>query len=148
MNLVTASASELQALLSSGGLRSVELVKQYLGQIEKHNRKAGSAELGAMMFTTRKGKLFKIAVRLDEERSSRRLSESLHGLPFVLKNQWQVHPDYGMPATAGMSAFLETKNSDSAVLVKNVPFNSGIKSIYTNNFQLEEAELIILGKQT
>ena len=122
INLVTASASELQALLSSGGLTSVELVKQCLRQIEKHDRKDGSVELRAMMFTTRREKLFEIAVRLDEERASGKLRGPLHGLPVVLKDQWQVHPDYGMPTTAGMSALLEAKNSDSSVLVKKVCF--------------------------
>lgn len=124
----------------------MELMKQCLAQIEKHDRRAGSAELRAMMFITRKEKLLEIAAGLDKERASRRLRGPLHGLPVVLKDQWQVHPEYGMPTTAGMSALLEAKNSDSAVLVKKVCLDSNCKFVYANNFQLEEAGLIILGK--
>ena len=124
INLVTASASELQALLSSGKITSLELVKQCMAQIEKHDRKAGSAELRAMMFITREEKVLEIAAGLDEERSVGKVRGPLHGIPVVLKDQWQVHPDYGMPTTAGMSALLEATNSDSAVLVKKVCLGS------------------------
>jgi amidase len=120
INLLTASASDLQALLSSGAITSAELVKQCLAQIEEHDRKPGSAELRSMMFITKKEKLFQLAAELDEERASRKLRGPLHGIPIVVKDMWQVHPDYGMPTTAGMSALLEAKNSDSAVLVKKV----------------------------
>jgi amidase len=72
------------------------------------------------MIITRKEKLFEIAADLDDERKNGRVRGPLHGIPYVLKDMWQTHPDYGMPCTAGMSALLEAKNSDSAVLVKKV----------------------------
>ena len=65
-----------------------------------------------------------------------------------LQDQWQVHPDYGMPTTAGMSALLEARNDDSAKLVKKVGlFDDLVFCIQlSDQVQLEEAGLIILGK--
>ena len=120
LNLLTASASDLQYLLSSDQITSVELVKECLAQIERHDRKPSGAELRAMMFITKREKLFEVAAMLDEERRMGRVRGPLHGIPIVLKDQWQVHPDYGMSTTAGMSALLEARNGDSAELVKKV----------------------------
>jgi amidase len=117
-NLLTASASELQFLLSSGKITSVELVNKCLAQIGKYDHHG--PQLRAMIFLTKKEKLFEIAASLDEERKSGNLRGPLHGIPYVLKDMWQTHPDYGMPTTAGMSALLEAKNKDSAVLVMKV----------------------------
>lgn len=72
------------------------------------------------MFITKREKLFEVAAMLDEERRMGRVRGPLHGIPIVLKDQWQVHPDYGMSTTAGMSALLEARNGDSAELVKKV----------------------------
>ena len=124
LNLLTASASDFQALLSSGKITSVELVEICLTQIEKYDHKG--PELRAMIFLTKKEKLFEIAAGLDEERKLGQLRGLLHGIPYVLKDMWQTHPDYGMPTTAGMSALLEAKNKDSAVLVKKAFHQSPI----------------------
>jgi amidase len=125
INLLTASAADLQAALSSGRISSTELVKQCLAQIERNDRRPGSAELRSMMFLTKKDKLDQVISELDEERAEGKLRGPFHGIPIVIKDMWQVHPDYGMPTTAGMSALLEAKNSDSAVVVKKVRFFMG-----------------------
>ena len=76
------------------------------------------------MFITRNEKLMSIARELDEERRAGNVRGPFHGIPIVIKDQWQVGPDCGMPTTAGMSALLEARNGDSALLVKKVVFLS------------------------
>lgn len=61
-----------------------------------------------------------IASGLDEERKSEKVRGPLHGIPIVIKDQWQTSPDYGMPCTAGMAALLEAKNGEPGGLVKKV----------------------------
>jgi amidase len=85
LNLLAASASDLQSLLASGQITSVSLINQCLAQIEKHDRKPGSAELRAMMFVTKREKLIGVAAALDEERKLGKVRGSLHGIPIVLK---------------------------------------------------------------
>ena len=118
LDLLTASASDIQILLSSGRITSVELVARCLAQIERYDRNGW--ELRAMMFISNREKLMDVARSLDQERTAGKVRGRLHGVPIVLKDQWQLHPDYGMPTTAGMSALLEAQNSDSAALVKKV----------------------------
>ena len=118
LNLLTASATDIQMLLSSGQITSVQLVELCLSQIDKYDRRGW--ELRAMMFISNREKLMGIARALDQERANGKIRGRLHGVPIVLKDQWQLHPDYGMPTTAGMSALLEARNNDSAVLFKKV----------------------------
>jgi amidase len=117
-NLISASATEIQSLLTSRQITSVSLVEQCLSQIEKHDRQG--AELRAMMFVTKKEKLMEIASGLDSERKVGKVRGPLHGVPIVVKDQWQTHPSYGMPCTAGMAALLGAKNGDSNGLMKKV----------------------------
>jgi amidase len=72
------------------------------------------------MFITKRKKLFEIADGLDKERRSGHVRGPLHGIPIVVKDQWQTDSDYGMPCTAGMVALLEAKNGDSTGLIKKV----------------------------
>ena len=73
-----------------------------------------------MNFITKKEKLFEIATGLDEERKAGKVRGPLHGIPIVIKDQWQTSPEFGMPCTAGMSALLEAKNGEVGGLVKKV----------------------------
>ena len=118
LDLLTASASDIQILLSSGKITSLELVEICLARIDRYDRSGW--ELQAMMFISNREKLMDVARGLDQERAAGKVRGRLHGVPIVLKDQWQLHPDYGMPTTAGMSALLEARNSDSAALVKKV----------------------------
>jgi amidase len=124
INLLTASASNLQALLSTSEITSVQLLEKCLEQIEKFEGTGDGGgngwKLKAMMFITRKEKLMSIAKTLDDERKAGKSRGKLHGIPIVLKDQWQVSPDYGMPTTAGMSALLEASNIENSEVVEKV----------------------------
>jgi amidase len=80
---VTTTAEELQHLLRKGELTSVQIVSQYLHQIEKHN--SNGANLKAMISLVPKSKLLTIAAAHDTERARGKVRSVLHGIPIVLK---------------------------------------------------------------
>jgi Asp-tRNA(Asn)/Glu-tRNA(Gln) amidotransferase A subunit family amidase len=45
----------------------------------------------------------------------------LHGIPIVVKDMWQLHPESGVPCTAGMEALRGARHGgDGSALVKTV----------------------------
>ena len=66
--LLTASATELQALLQSGDLTSVQLVKACLNQIAKYDRSGPT--LRAIVSTSPEERILSVAERLDKERAA------------------------------------------------------------------------------
>lgn len=79
-DVLTASAHELQSLLQSGTITSVEVVKQYLEQTKKHNDL-----LHALIEVTPEEKLLEFAQQLDKERARGRKRGPLHGIPVIVK---------------------------------------------------------------
>lgn len=83
LDLVAQSAVELQGLLSSGVLTSIQLVKACLAQVERHDRRG--MNLHAMIAVTPESKLLDMAKKLDTERQNNRLRGPFHGLPTIVK---------------------------------------------------------------
>lgn len=83
LSLVSASAADLQDLLSTDRLTSAELVKLCLQQIEKHDRQGPN--LRAMISISPQEELLKRAELLDNERRAGRVRGPLHGIPILLK---------------------------------------------------------------
>jgi hypothetical protein len=79
-NLLTATTTELQELLASHKLRSVDLVEKCLEQIDKHD-----AYLKAVISKTPRSVLLATAKDLDDERSAGRVRGPLHGIPVLIK---------------------------------------------------------------
>ena len=77
-NPLTATASELQELLSSGQVRSVDLVARSLAQIDKYD-----TYLRAIISVS--STALETARKLDEERLSGRIRGPLHGIPILIK---------------------------------------------------------------
>lgn len=73
------TASELQGLLRSSKLTSVDLIERYLSEIESCNK-----YLRAVICTAPKASLFQQAKKLDEERRAGKCGP-LHGIPILLK---------------------------------------------------------------
>ncbi|KAJ5633528.1 amidase signature enzyme [Penicillium herquei] len=128
LDLVAASASQLQRLLSEGTLTSVHLVKECLSQIEKLDRQ--DLHLNAMISIVPREQLFQIAEGLDRERQAGQLRGPLHGIPIVLKDIINTDPDFELPTTAGSFALKGAENAGNALLVE----------------KLIESGLIVLGK--
>ena len=81
--LLTASATELQALLQSGDLTSVQLVKACLNQIAKYDRSGPT--LRAIVSTPPEEHILSVAERLDKERAAGKVRGPLHGIPIIVK---------------------------------------------------------------
>lgn len=83
LSLVSASAADLQDLLSTDRLTSVELVKVCLQQIENNDRQGPN--LRAMISISPQERLLKRAELLDNERRAGHVRGPLHGIPIILK---------------------------------------------------------------
>lgn len=77
---LTADATSLQQMLTSGSITSVDLVKVYLAQIQKHDD-----YLHAMIQTTPTDILEAAAKALDDERAAGKVRGPLHGIPIIIK---------------------------------------------------------------
>ncbi|KAH6615688.1 amidase signature domain-containing protein [Chaetomium sp. MPI-SDFR-AT-0129] len=127
-DIVRLTASELQHLLSSEKLTSVDLVKASLAQIDRHNRKG--LTLRAVISVAPDDIVLERAAMLDAERARDRVRGPFHGIPVLLKDVAKTHSDLRMPTTLGSFAFLGAKANDSADIVD----------------ELMEKGLIIIGK--
>jgi Asp-tRNA(Asn)/Glu-tRNA(Gln) amidotransferase A subunit family amidase len=91
------SIPELQAAMASGQTTSEELVSQYLARIEAFDR--AGPELNAMLYIN-PGALDD-AIALDRERAANGPRGPLHGIPMVLKDNYDT---VDMPTTAASVA--------------------------------------------
>ena len=114
---------ELAAVLDSGAVTSRELVKQYLARIDAYDSQGPT--LNAMI-TVNPNALAE-ADTLDAERAAHRSRGPLHGVPVVVKDNYDTAD---MPTTAGVIALATSVPQDDAFQVQ----------------RLKEAEAIILGK--
>ena len=80
LNLLAATAGDLQRDLSSGGLTSVELVNACLDQIEQHDD-----YLHAVISKPPRAHLVEQAQTLDIERKTSGIRSKLHGIPILIK---------------------------------------------------------------
>lgn len=79
-NPLETTASDLQSALSSGDITSVEIVKTYLGHIEKHNDR-----LRAVLQVAPESQVLERARTLDKEREEGSVRGPLHGIPILVK---------------------------------------------------------------
>ncbi len=119
--IIEATIPELQALMASGTLSSVELTRKYLSRI-------GTLDhlLSAVIQTNPDA--LTIAAQLDAERQAGRLRGPLHGIPVLVKDN--IATDDQMETTAGSLALVGSKVPADAVIVQ----------------QMRAAGAVILGK--
>jgi hypothetical protein len=79
-DFLTATASDLQQLLTAKEVRSVDLVEGYFDHIHKHN-----GYLKALITHPPRSWLLETAKRLDDERSAGQVRGPFHGIPVLLK---------------------------------------------------------------
>lgn len=83
IDVLTATASDLQEYLRNGEITSVKLVYLYLEQIEKHNHQG--LHLNGVIETAPRNLLIQEAQKLDDERASGNTRGRLHGIPIIVK---------------------------------------------------------------
>ena len=80
LNLLVATAGDLQKELSAGNLTSVDLVNACLDQIERHDD-----YLHGIISKAPRASLVEQAQRLDNERKANEIRSTLHGIPILIK---------------------------------------------------------------
>ena len=114
---------ELQEAMAQGDVTSVELVRQYLARIEAFDGRG--PKLNSMIYVNPRA--LDDAAALDRERSERGSRGPLHGIPVILKDNYDT---FDMPTTAG-----------SVALAGHVPANDGYQVR-----KLREAGAVFIGK--
>ncbi|EHK23114.1 uncharacterized protein TRIVIDRAFT_191664 [Trichoderma virens Gv29-8] len=113
IDLLTATAEDLQQLLKAGELTSVELVDRCFAQIDRHDN-----YLRAVL--QRNPHARTVAATLDLERKNGHLRGPLHGIPILIKDNIATHPSLGMNTTGGSLALLTLRPSKSAEIIERV----------------------------
>ena len=132
INLLAATAGDLQRDLSSGNLTSVELVNACLDQIEQHDD-----YLHAVISKPPRAYLVEQAQKLDVERKTKGIRSKLHGIPILIKvlpslfvckylpdtytkDNIATLPEYHMETTAGSFALAGSKPKRNADIIERV----------------------------
>ncbi|HSC29391.1 MAG TPA: amidase family protein [Vicinamibacterales bacterium] len=122
-DVIEKSIAELQDAMRSGAVTSRELSEIYLARIEAYDR--GGPRLNAMI-AINPGALDDAAA-LDAERAAGRTRGPLHGIPVVVKDNFDMA---GLPTTGGSLALADLRPERDAFQVR----------------KLREAGAVILGK--
>lgn len=95
LDLLTLDAAGLQSLLVNVEITSVELAKQCLAQIKRHDKQG--ARLNAMIAVMPEDLLLSKAAQLDRERKEGKVRGPLHGIPIIVKvNMTKISCDIGL----------------------------------------------------
>nr|ODN92661.1 hypothetical protein L203_00941 [Cryptococcus depauperatus CBS 7841] len=113
INLLTVTASELQAKLANNSITSRELVQLYLKQIAQYN-----TYLKAVIAVAPKDLLAETAAGLDEERTKGNIRGTLHGISILVKVNIATVPELGLPTTCGSLALLGSKPRKNAAIIE------------------------------
>lgn len=119
------SIPELQAALVSGEVTSHQLVESYLARIKAYDQ--AGPKLNAIV--TLNPKALEEADALDKERVQKKLRGPLHGIPILVKDNFET---IGMPTSVGTLALATYQSTSDAFAVK----------------RLKAAGAIIIGKTT
>lgn len=118
-----ASITEIQDLFASGDLTSAQLVQQCLERIAAYDKK--DPALNAMI--TINTQALDIAEALDKERIEKGPRGLLHGIPVILKDNYDT---CDLPTTGGSAILTNSRPIDDAFVVN----------------RLREAGTVIIGK--
>ncbi|KAK4460365.1 amidase family [Cladorrhinum samala] len=112
IDLLTATASDIQSRLSNQTITSTQLVKLYLNQIAQYD-----GYLKAVIAVAPEDLLTKTAAVLDQERAKGTVRGPLHGIPILIKDNIVTGPELGLPTTCGSLALVGSKPKRSAAVV-------------------------------
>lgn len=111
--IMEANILDLQKALSEGKVTSQELVKFYLDRIEKYDKQG--PKLNSVILVNPKA--LDEAKALDEERKNKGSKGPLHGIPIVLKDNFDT---FDMPTTGANKAMAASQPSKDAFLTKQL----------------------------
>ncbi len=134
---------ELQAAMESGETTSQGLVRQYLERIEAFDHRG--PKLNAMIYINPRA--IEEAAALDRERADGRVRGPLHGIPIVLKDNYDT---YDMPTTASVVALTGFVPPDDGYQVRKLREAGAVFIAKTNMHELARGIETIssLGGQT
>ena len=118
-----ATITEIQKLFASGELTSARLVRKCLDRIAEYDKKGPA--INAMV--TINPQALDISEALDKERVEKGPRSPLHGIPVILKDNYDT---YDLPTTGGSAILANSQPIDDAFVVK----------------RLREAGAVIIGK--
>ena len=107
------SIAQLQAALESGEVTSVELVDYYLQRIHQYDKKGPCINSLIMV----NDKALDEAKLLDEERKEKGARGPLHGIPVILKDNYDT---FDMPTTAGSVTLKDSFPPQDATITKQL----------------------------
>jgi amidase len=113
LNIETATVADLNKAFASGALTSEKLVTAYLQRIEAYDKKGPT--INAVI--TLNPKALASAKALDAERKSGKVRGPLHGIPVVLKDNFDT---YDLPTTGGSQLLEGSIPPDDAFVVKKL----------------------------
>lgn len=113
LDLETASIADLDKAFASGKLTSEKLVQVYLKRIEAYDKKGPT--INAVI--TLNPKALAEAKALDAERKAGKIRSPLHGIPIVLKDNFDT---FDLPTTAGSQLLAGSIPPDDAFTVKKL----------------------------
>lgn len=141
--LMEASVMDIQNAMNAGKLTSVGLVTKYLARIDKYDQKG--PEIKAILSVNPKA--LEEAAALDKERSEKGARGPLHGIPVIVKDNFNT---IGMPTTAGCICLKANNTSTDAFMIKKLK-NAGAIILAKSNlheFAFGTTTLSSLGGQT
>lgn len=113
LDLTSATIEQLNVAMRSGKVTSEELVKQYLKRIDAYDKKGPA--INAVI--TLNPKALETAKALDAERAKSGPRSPLHGIPIVLKDNFDT---FDLPTTAGSQLLAGSIPPDDAYVVKKL----------------------------
>jgi amidase len=111
--MVEASIMQQQAALSSGRITSLELTRIYLARIAQYDERGPA--LNAISSVNSRAE--DIATKLDEERVAKGARGPLHGIPLIVKDNFET---LEMPLTAGSTLFSNWYPAHDAFVVQRL----------------------------
>lgn len=113
LNIETATIADLNKVFATGKVSSEQVVKAYLSRIEAYDKQGPKINT----VITLNPKALELAKTLDAERKSGKIRGPLHGVPVVLKDNFDT---FDMPTTGGSQLLEGSIPPDDAFVVKKL----------------------------
>ncbi len=113
LNIETATIADLNTAFASGKVSSEQVVKAYLARIEAYDKQG--PKINSVI--TLNPKALELAKTMDAERKSGKIRGPLHGVPVVLKDNFDT---FDMPTTGGSQLLEGSIPPDDAFVVKKL----------------------------
>lgn len=142
-NIMEAGIDDIQKALKSGEVTSEKLVEVYLSRIDKYDQKG--PRLNSII--TLNTKALSEAKALDKEFKEKGARGPLHGVPIILKDNFNT---FDMPTSGGNKAMKESQSTTDAFLTKKLRDAGAIIIAKANLHELARAGYTMssLGGQT